>query len=185
MRVTRLPIVVSLASAALCGVMVDIYAWETGRLWLIPALSIVAAAVLVRMARGLPVTNPDHVRPEEVNEVAGAFTSLVRSLRTLFCVVLITIVVVGVASPLATRLADIWTSPWDFGNRVGSSLVGTFVGFAFARMVQVAQSDVSITDLQARLLKAAVARKEAKSFEEDSMQPSAFKTPEGYGKPLQ
>lgn len=185
MRVTRLPVVVSLASAAICGVTVDIYVWETARMWLIPALSIVAAAVLVRMARGLPVTNPDHVRPDDVDKVADAFTSLVRKLRTLFCVVLITIVAVGIASPLSARLADLWAAPWDWGNRAGSSFVAMFVGFAFARMVQVAQSDVSITDLQARLLKEAVARKVAKSFEEESMQPSTFKTPEGYGKPLQ
>lgn len=183
--VTRLPVVVSLATALGCGLAVDIYSWEAARLWLIPALSIVAAAVLVRLARGMPVTNPDHVRDEEIDEVVGAFTSLAQSLRTLFFVVLATIVCVGLAAPVAVVIAELFPVSFDYGNRLGSSLVGVGVGYCLARMLQVAQSDVSITKLQARLLRQAVARRQAKKFETDAMQPTSFKQPEGYGKPLQ
>lgn len=185
MGLSRLPIVASVASAVGCALAVDVYAWEGARLWLIPALSIIGAAVLVRLARGLPVTNPDHVREGEVDEVAATFTTLIRSLRTLFYVVLMTIVAVGLASSIAGFASQLWSAPWGWGNRAGSAAVGLFVGFTFARMLQVAQSDVTIADMQARLLKQAVAKRVAKRFEADEMQPSTFKTPEGYGKPLQ
>lgn len=183
--VTRLPIVVSVAAALGCGLAVDVYGWEAARLWLIPALSIIAAAVLVRLARGVPVTNPDHIRAEEVDDVTGAFTSLIQSLRSLFFVVLGAIVVVGAISPVAAFLAQQFSVTVDYGNRVGSGIVGLNVGYCFARMLQVAQSDVSIAKLQARLIREAVARREAKKFEAEAMQPSSFRQPEGYGKPLQ
>ena len=183
--VTWLPIVMSVAAALICGLAVDVYGWEAGRLWLIPALSIIAAAVLVRLARGVPLTNPDHVRAEEVNEVTGAFTALIRALRSLFFVVLGTTVLVGAASPVAAFLSQLMPASVDYGNRAGSALVGLSVGYCFARMLQIAQSDVSIANLQARLLREAVARREAKTFEAEAMQPSSFRQPEGYGKPLQ
>lgn len=84
MGLSRAPVVASLLCAAACGAAVDVYGWEVARLWLIPSLSIIAAAVLVRLARGLPITNPDHVREDEVDQVAATFTSLAKSLRTLF-----------------------------------------------------------------------------------------------------
>lgn len=185
MGLSRAPVMASVISAAACGFAVDVYGWETARLWLIPALSIIAAAVLVRLARGLPITNPDHVREGDVDDVANTFMSLVRSLRTLFCVALITMVVVGVAAPLAELISRFVPVSWDYGNRAGSALVGLFVGFTFSRMFQIAQSDVTIADLQARLLKEAVARRGAKKFEADAMQATTFRQPEGYGKPLQ
>lgn len=183
--VTRLPVLASFAAAAICFAFVNVYAWENVRGWLIPALAIIAAAVLVRLARGVPFTNPDHISADEVHEVTGSFTNLSRSLRTLFLVVLGTILAVGCISPLASLIADFWSRPSDLGNRVGSGGVGLSVGYCIARMVQVAQSDVSITNLQARIIKEAVARRTAKSFEAAQMQPSSFRQPEGYGKPLQ
>lgn len=183
--VTRLPIFVSVAAAVGCGFAVDVYAWETARLWLIPALSIVAAAVLVRLARGVPIANPDHIRAEEVEEVTGAFIALIRSLRSLFFVVLGAVVVVGVVSPVAAFLGQLSPAAVDYGNRFGSAAVGLSVGYCFARMLQIAQSDVSIATLQARLIREAVARRESKKFEAGAMQPSSFRQPEGYGKPLQ
>ncbi|MFT4251005.1 MAG: hypothetical protein QM608_00785 [Caulobacter sp.] len=185
MRFSRAPVVASVISAAACGLAVDVYGWEIARLWLIPALSIIAAAVLVRLARGLPITNPDHVQEDDVDEVAATFTSLARSLRTLFWVALITMVAVGLAAPLAELLARLIPVRWDYGNRAGSALVGLLVSFTFSRMLQIAQSDVTIADLQVRLLREAVARRAAKKFAEDTMQPTTFRQPEGYGKPLQ
>lgn len=94
-------------------------------------------------------------------------------------------VVVGLAAPLAGLGAELLPVRWDVGNRLGSAVAGLLVSFTLFRMLQVAQSDVTIAELQGRLLREAVARRVAKKFEADAMQPTAFKQPEGYGKPLQ
>lgn len=185
MTFTRLPIVASLLAAGACALVVDVYAWEAARVWVIPALSIIAAAVLVRLARGVPVTNADHLTSDDVDDVVGAFTRLSRSLRSLLAVVLGAVVASGLASPVAAFIATYVATSSDLGNRSGSAVVGLVVGYSFARIFQIAQSDVSIADLQARLLKKAVARKASKKFEETGMAVSSFKQPEDYGKPLQ
>lgn len=183
--VTRLPIVTSLVAGAICAAIVDVYGWEIARTWVIPALSIVGAAVLVRLARGVPITNPDHIRTEDIDAVTEAFTSLARSLRTLLFVVIAAIILVGAVSPMASFLARVAPVDFDYGNRAASGFVGLTVGYCFARILQIAQSDVSIANLQAKILREAVARREAKSFKESSMQASSFRQPEGYGKSLQ
>lgn len=183
--ITWPPVIGSVAAAAVCAAAVSIYGWEDARTWLLPALSIVAAAVLVRLARGVPFTNPDHIREEDVEAVTAAFISLSTSLRSLFFVVLGTMVVVGAASPLARLMAELVPVDLDLGNRLGSALVGLCVAYSFVRMLQIAQSDVSITKLQARVIRDSVARRRAKKFAEDEMKPSTFRQPEGYGKPLQ
>jgi hypothetical protein len=189
MRLTRLPVFVTFAAAGLSAALVGVGTWDKARAGLLTALSVIAAAALVRLARGLPFTNPDHFEPDEVEKVAAAVKQLARSLRVFLGVTLATMALLVLAQPLAHVVGRLWltATAQDVLLRVLSGLVGGFLGYVVVRLWQIVGSDLSLLDKQAEFTIRAVHRKARKRDEERAEQEAIppFKTPEGYGRRLQ
>lgn len=189
MRLTRLPVFVTLTAASLSAWLVGIGTWDKTNAGLLTALSVIAAAALVRLARGLPFTNPDHFEPEEVEKVIAAVRQLARSLRLFLGVTLTTMGLLVLAQPLANLVArlPLAAPAQDVLLRVLSAIVGGALSYVLVRLWQIVGSDLGLLDKQAEFTIRAVNRKARKRDEERAEQAALppFKTPEGYGRRLQ
>ena len=183
------PVVAPIAAAVFAWLWVSTAQWSSLATGLLPAFSVVAGAVLVRLSRGVPFTNADHFTPDEAEAVTEAVKKVVRSLRSLIVVVLGTMLSLVVVPRAVSALAREVLTRGAAGllDAVTSAILGALCAYVFVRVLQVVWGDVSLVDLQATTLVKAVRRKSVKAFD-DSLATGAaepFKTPAGYGKPLQ
>jgi len=188
MRLTVLPIVAPAAAAAVSAALVGLGTWDDARTGLLAALSVIAAAALVRLARGLPFTNPDHLDVDEVEQVTAAVQQLARSLRAFLGIVLATMVLLVLVKPLAGLVSLLWITEGakDTFQRALSGTIGAALAYVMVRIWQIVGSDLGLLDKQVHFMVRAVHRKaRAKEEAEAEAAPMAFKTPEGYGQRLQ
>jgi hypothetical protein len=189
MRLTLLPVIAVAAASAMSFAWVGVATWDNAKTGLLAALSVIAAATLVRLARGLPFTNPDHFEPDEVEKVVEAVKLLSRALRALLGVTLSVMVLVVLAAPLSAAVGRAAIQPWLIeGLQQGiSAAVGGGLAFALARIWQVVGSDLGLLEKQGQFMIRAVGRKQRKADEEQEKQGDAhpFKTPSSYGQRVQ
>ena len=134
-------------------------------------LSILAAAVLFRLGRGLPAFETEELKPETISSLTRSVQSVARRLSVLFYIIVGTLLV-----HIATIL---------IGGSVedGVSLVRTFVGidsalvvFTLCRAVVLVQGDVDLVKLQSRLLKKNAQIRNARRHDNE-LQQAAAETP--------
>ena len=188
MRLTRLPILTTFVAGTVCAILVSAGAWDGLKAGLLTALSVIAAAALVRLARGLPFTNPDYFEAEEVEQVTTAVKQLARSLRAFLIVAFGTMVLLLLAKPLADHAKALFIPPAAQAiDRALSFMVGAMLTYVLTRIGQIVGSDLSLLDSQAKFLVRAVHRK-ARVKEEAQAETSGttlYTTPEGYGRRIQ
>lgn len=177
------------AAAAISAALVGVSTWDEAKTGLLAAMSVIAAAALVRLARGLPFSNPDHFEPDEVEQVTGAVKQLARSLRAFLGVVLAAMVLLVLLQPLANIVERLWliTQAKALIVQGLSGLVGGALAYVLVRIWQIVGSDLSLLDKQAKFMVRAVHRKAREKEEARAEEAEAipFKTPEGYGRRLQ
>lgn len=66
-----------------------------------------------------------------------------------------------------------------------AAAIGGALAYVFVRMFQVVKGDLSLFELQAKLLEQSVQRRVARQFEIAHAAEPLVKAPESYGKPLQ
>jgi hypothetical protein len=182
-------LVATLAAGAFSAALVSVGSWDKTKGGLLTALSVLAAASLVRLARGIPFSNADHFEPQEVELVTAALRQLARSLRAFLGVVLGTMVLLVAAQPLSHLIDRLWLvdTAKAYLDRAISFFVGAALAYVLSRMWQIVGSDLSLLDKQADFIVRAVHRK-ARAKEEkeaDELGTVPFNTPEGYGRRLQ
>jgi hypothetical protein len=182
-------LIIPMLAGGLAATFVGVDFWDLSKQAFLVSLSVIAAGVLVRLARGLPFTNVDHYEVEEIRDLTKAVDQICRSLRALIFVVLLAMVFLVLAKPVveAAKLAQITAPYGDRIVQIFSGLLGFLIGYIFMRMVQVIQGDYDLTKLQSKFVVRAVERKEAKRFDglETKSENTSFKAPEGYGKIIQ
>ncbi|WP_312148230.1 hypothetical protein [Brevundimonas sp.] len=166
MKLTVAPILVPPVIGILAAAMVTVETWDNWRASLLPALSIIAAGVLVRLARGLPFTNPDHFRLEQFRDVSGRLKKISRSLRLLAYIALGTMFAL-ILAPNVHALALRYLIPEASGvlSRAISFALATSVSYTVVRVIQVIEGDVSLLKLQSDILEAVIARKNGEAFQ--------------------
>lgn len=188
MRLTVLPVIATLAAGALCAALVTVAFWDGAKAGLLTALSVIAAATLVRLARGLPFSNPDHFEADEVEQVTNAVKQLARSLRAFLAVVLGAMVLLVVVQPLSKEATMLFVPrAAALIDRGLSFVVGAALAYVLVRVGQIVGSDISLLDKQAKFMVRAVHRK-ARQKEEaraDAAGLAPYQTPEGYGRRIQ
>lgn len=164
--------------------------WQEARAGLLAAFAVVAAAVLLRLARGLPFTNADHFEVNEIKEITTAMKQIMRSLQALIAVILaamMTLIFAGQISAVVSANVD--ASIAERVNQGISSFLAIVLTYVLARVIQVVRSDYSLVELQSRFLIRAVERKNAERFDEDRAKAAEvepqFKTSEGFGQLVQ
>jgi hypothetical protein len=175
------------AGAAAGWYLIDAQFWDQNKQPLLVALSVVAAAVLVRLARGMPITNTDFFEVSEIRKLTAAVRQLMRSLRALIIATLGCMFALIAAKPLLEYFKS-WpalSTDLDAG-RLMSALIALLTTYVFFRIIQVVYGDYDLVELQASYMIRTVERREARRFEEQHIRSTEpFKTPEGYGKQIQ
>lgn len=167
MKVSWPTVAITTAGLLASGLFVPVATWDTLRPALLPAISIIAAAVLVRLARGLPFTNADHFDLDQFRQVASNLEANARKLRALIFICLAALVLLIVATDVVaiTESSNLpaWVAP-----TVGRMLSGTIAWlllYAFWRIAEVVHSDVSLLRLQSKILEGVITSKNAAAFE--------------------
>lgn len=153
---------------------------------LVSVVSIVAAGVLVRLARGVPFAAVDALSADEARRLAIAIRLSVRALRALLFVCALVIALFVFLQPISSFVygplhLDVW------GTRLLvcplSFLCGCALSFVGIRAIAVVNGDVEITDIQAKLLIKKRGKEKAEAFESSPAAAAAqkFKMPAGYG----
>lgn len=187
MRITFAPLLWPFVAAGIAAGFVPLEAWQQQTAKLLPALSVIAAAVLVRLARGLAMPSGESLTLEEGRRLVGAFKTMVRRLRALILVVLATMIVLVAVPPSVGAVLNyihISSAISDVLERASSAFIGFCLTYVFVRTIQLVSSDVGLVDIQADVLLKSMGRKEAREFEEKIAKSTVapFKAPEGYGK---
>jgi hypothetical protein len=162
--------------------------WHDARSSLLTAFSVIAGAVMVRLARGLPFTNADHFEVEEIRQVTTAIKQIMRSLLALIVVVLATMIGFTFVDR-AAALFVIYGLPTTvyIANHALSAVLGFLLAFVLMRIIQVVRGDYGLVELQSKFMIRAVERKEVKKFDEAraSADGLPYVTPPGYGQLVQ
>lgn len=173
-----------IAVAVAAWFFVPLSFWHESKAAVLSALSVLAAAVLVRLARGLPFTNADHFLPLEIDQVATAIAAIARSLRALIIVLLLAMAGVVCADLInAAMKENVTPEQATTVARLISSLLSLLSVYSFIRVVEVVQGDVDLVDLQGKIMREAVRRKAIKNFSESqkALAPMEYKGSESYG----
>ncbi|MIL09667.1 hypothetical protein BZU93_27795 [Salmonella enterica subsp. enterica] len=188
MKIRWLYLLVPIGGAAVAAAMGSVSFWDTAKPSILTALSVIAAGVLVRLARGLPFTNADQFTVDEARQVASAIQQSVRALRALIAVVFLTMASVIFAAPTVVALKAL-PIRWLFDNADAglSGVIGFLLTYVFIRIFAVIQGDLSLVDLQSQFLVQSVERKQAERFDRarTSSGGGLIVNPEGYGKVIQ
>lgn len=171
------------------ALVVPMTTWVDLRTAVLPALSVIGAAVLVRLARGFPFTNADHFTLPEFRRTADKLRDIAHKLRTMMIVCL---AAMGQIIIYPSLLAFVARQPLP-GLLVGtmeafmSGALAAATVYAFVRIIEVIQIDVALLKLQARLLENVIAAKNAKAFEKEleAQPPGKIAGAETYGRQLQ
>jgi len=188
MKITWLPLLAATAAASFAAAVVGVGTWDKTKTGLLTALSVVAAAALVRLARGLPFSNPDHFEPSEVEQLTAAVKQLARSLRAFLGIVLGTMVLLVLAQPLANLVHRLSTGlAKAVFDHLLSAAIGASLAYVLVRIWQIVGSDLSLLDKQSLFMVRAVHRNSRKKEEMKAkeIEEVPFSTPEGYGRRLQ
>ena len=175
-----IPIIVGIVAC-----LVDVTSWDELKAGLLVALSVMAAGVLVRLARGLPFTSVDHYELDEVRQLTRAVDQIMRSLKLLVLAVVIGMVALVIALPMQKALgAHVSVSAGVWLGRAISGFIGLILAYVCSRMWQVVRGDQELTILQSKFVVRAVERKQAKRFEDQMSRTEGapFKSPDSYGK---
>jgi hypothetical protein len=162
--------------------------WESVRQGLLVALSVVGAAVLVRLARGMPITNVEFFEVDEIRDLAAAVKKVMRSLRLLIVLTFSVMAGLAVFEPVSKLVIPSATNYGVDVVAIASAVLAAAMTYVFVRIIDVVRGDYDLVDLQAALMVRSVERRAAKKFEDrhvsDQRSPK-FQSPEGYGKVLQ
>lgn len=175
--------------AIAAGWFVGIAFWDTSKQAFLVGLSVIAAGVLVRLARGLPFTAADHYEVDEIRGLTNAMRQIVRSLRILITAVLLSMLGLVIAKPFIDTLqaAPKFVPYISYIEHSVSGALGFVLTYVSWRMLQVVKGDQDLTELQSKFIVRAVERRQAKIFDQQQADTSTspFKSPEGYGRRIQ
>ncbi|WP_432284957.1 hypothetical protein SLT36_26125 [Aminobacter sp. BA135] len=190
MKINWSHLVIPIAGAVAAWELASVAFWDAAKPSLLTAMSVIAAGVLVRLARGLPFNNPDQFALDEARQIASAIRQSIRALRALIAVIFSAMGSLVFAKAINTAMVAATFVPVKVAPYIEpgiSAVVGFLLTYVFVRIFAVIKGDVSLTDLQTDLLVKSVERKQAERFDKALAKSDAppMKNPEGYGKVVQ
>jgi hypothetical protein len=187
-RLTFAPALVAVIAAGAAATYVPMHTWGALRTSLLPAMSVIAAAILVRLNRGFPFNNADQFTLEEARRLVASIVGIVKSLRMLIIAVIVSMLWLAMSPTLAPHVSD-FTAKWPIipADRILSGSIGMLLAYSIFRIFQVVQSDVDLAILQGELLERAIQRKAASQFvatQPADAERGAIAGASGFGRPL-
>lgn len=178
-----LQIVIPLAVAVGAFLLMEPNHWDSIRDGSMIALSVLVAAVLFRLGRGIPPIAVDYLEIDEAKILAKTFKTIARRLAVvagLSTAALLGLAVIGVLHQAVDQL-----SMGMFCTKLLTAALAGIMAFAFCRAVMVVLGDLSSVALQSNNMVKCVQRRHARDKmaaldEAEKEQP--FKAPPNYGK---
>ena len=159
--------------------------WDSIRSEAITMLSILAAAVLFRLGRGVPSVSVDGLAVEEAENLATAYEEVARRLAAVAA--LTAIGILGLAlTGIVQRLFSLHL-PADVAEvccKLFTACLAAILAWTFCRAVVLVRGDLSSVRVQGRSMVASVRRRHAEQESaalEDAETSSPFGTPPNYG----
>ncbi|WP_420725640.1 hypothetical protein [Hwanghaeella sp. LZ110] len=174
--------------ALLASQIVEARHWDEFRTGTIVALSVIAGAVFVRLARGMPITNMEYFEINEIEELSYAVKDVMRRMIQLLYFCLIGIFLTTFISLILKAIAKIPfidQTQAEYVNSIVTGCVVVFIAFTFMRAIVLVRGDYDLVELQAELMTRFVKKKRADEIKkniEDSDRKRPYKTPDSYGK---
>jgi len=182
-------IVVTVATAVLFAWAVPLVRLFGAFQPLIVALSIMIAAVFVRLNRGMPTLEWKSLDPEQRKDLTASVVSLTTEYGWIIGInaaVLAGLVTLSVIGATDAALWDVWV------RRTVSGAVGGLVALCVARMAYVVWRDIDIVRLQKRLIdgtatreaterEAALAAEKVATIRSANVRPVEVKPPKAWG----
>lgn len=163
LRVATLLLV--LGTAVFSGWLVPMDEWAATAKSILTVLAIFAAAILVRLNRGMPTIDWSKVDAEDRGHLVLAMKNLAREYGTTLIVVGITLAFFLVLDRAngETPLATLLDASRPFVKTLVSAIAGALTSFVLIRITYVVWRDIDIVDLQAGVIsQAANAEKRAR-----------------------
>lgn len=187
MKIHWTPIIIPFAAATFAGWLGTTALWDGVKAPLLTCLSVIAAGVLVRLARGVPFTNTSGFDLDFARKVASSVKASIRALRTLLIVILGTMGMITFSSIIgkaATSGLVALGLNGQFADPIVSGLIGGFLCYVFVRILAVIDGDVSLADMQAEMLITAAKNAQASKFSStlEAAKNLPISNPVGYGK---
>ena len=182
----RLQIAIPCLVAVVASLAMDPSHWDSIRDGAMIVLSVLVAAVLFRLGRGIPPVIIDYLRVDEARDLAKAFNTI--ALRLSIVAAVTTGAFFGLAMiGFLHELVDQYL-PEDIGDvcaKVLTAALAWIMAFAFCRAVMVVRGDLSFIAVQSENMVKCVQRRHARDEivaldEAEKIQP--FKASPNYGK---
>ena len=163
-------------------------AWDSVRQPLILALSLVGAAVLFRLARGLPVNDCSGFEVDEARKLTSAIVTVHKSLIILFVSILASIILLAFTEFFMSTVKEMVSLEESTREHLQQGWTGTIfilVSYAISRTIALVAGDYNLVKLQGQLFERAVERRHAQERADDisrAAKGAPFEAREGYGK---
>lgn len=186
----KIPVsVASLVVAAAVGVLawryISLDLWEPAFPGVFVALSMLGAAVLVRLARNAPITAPTAFNEEDLKLFFDALEILARRLFAIFAQVVVALsVVIASIVVLKNIPTAVDTSQWKAAAPYCSGAMAFFITWVLLRLLEMTYGDIGFLRLQRRILEHALERERIKEASKKVAAPVNWTTKDGYGRAL-
>ncbi len=141
-------ILIVVLAATLSWLFVDFPRLVDGFQPLVASLSIMLAAILVRMNRGMPTIDWKSIDPQQRKNLTAAIVDLTKSYFLIAVIMGVTIISVVISTIFKTSIIQ----SCDVVHRMFSSVLTGLVSLSFCRMVYVIWRDYDIVSLQKSLI---------------------------------
>lgn len=144
-----LTIIATVAAAGLFGLAVPLERLFGAFQPLMVALSIMVAAVFIRLNRGMPTLEWKSLEPTDRKGLTAAIVRLSKEYGWIIAIIAVTLVAIVSLSVIGSETAATW-NVWV--RRIVSGALGGALGLCSARMSYVVWRDIDIVRLQKRLI---------------------------------
>lgn len=183
------PISIAILGVAIfAGVVAWRYAqlelWEPAFPGLLVAMSMLGAAVLVRLARNAPITAPTTFDDADLKQFFDTLELLAKRLFALFMQVVATICVVVLAIVVVHRLKNSGAPAWFLVAPYVSGFLAFMLFWVVCRLAEMTYGDLGFLRLQRRILERALERERRKEASKKVAGPVEWQASGDYGRAL-
>jgi hypothetical protein len=173
----------ALAAAAAARVYVPLGVWTPAFPALLVSLSMLGAAVLVRLARNAPITTPAAFDDADLRRFFDTLEELSHRLFWIFIQVVLSLFVV-IFSVIVSDAATKTPAAWQTLSSWCSSVLAFLLVWLLWRVIAMAKGDIGFLKLQRQILEHALERQRREAAEKTISAPIEFRSPGGYGRAL-
>lgn len=175
--------VVALAGGYVTARYVPLAVWQPVFPGMLVALSMLGAAVLVRLARNAPITAPTAFDDDDLKRFFNTLEELNKRLFWIFLQAVVAIFIVLFAIVLSSYKGSVFGYSFVLA-KVCSGLLGLLLIWLITRVIAMAKGDIGFVKLQREILQNALNRQRKLAAEKIVPAEVVQRSPGGYGQPL-